>query len=58
MLSLRAFQAQVKAHQTFINWSLSEDTQLEIAQGIEKDMSYQFYAIPKQKIEQILATAC
>ncbi|MGR5092959.1 iron-containing alcohol dehydrogenase [Vibrio maritimus] len=58
VLSLRAFQAQVKAHQAFTNWSLSEDTQFEIAQGIEKDMSYQFYAIPKQKIEQILAAAC
>ncbi|MGF1770918.1 iron-containing alcohol dehydrogenase [Vibrio wakamikoensis] len=58
VLSLRAFQVQVKAHQTFNNWSLNTDTQSEIAQGIEKDMSFQFYAIPKHKIEQILAAIC
>ncbi|GAL33922.1 hypothetical protein JCM19240_830 [Vibrio maritimus] len=37
---------------------MNTETRSEIAQGIEKDMSFQFYAIPKHKIEQILAATC
>lgn len=55
---LRAFQASVNARTNFTEWALSEAVKEEVAKGIEKDMSFQFYPISATKVASIIAAAC
>ncbi len=56
--SLRAFQTLIGATQNFAKWNLCDDTKAQIATGIEKDISFQFYPIAQDKVTAILTTTC
>lgn len=51
---LREFQVRIGAMQRFSQWSFDASIKQEIAQAIEKDISFQFYPMTPQAIANII----
>ncbi|GMM90398.1 iron-containing alcohol dehydrogenase [Vibrio fortis] len=54
---LREFQVRIGAMQRFSQWSFDDSIKQEIAQAIEKDISFQFYPMTPQAIANIIEGA-
>ncbi|MGV2988004.1 iron-containing alcohol dehydrogenase [Vibrio sp. E150_011] len=54
---IKQFQAEIGAMTSFALWSISEQDKVAIVEAVKKDISFQFYPMPEEKIEHIIESA-